>query len=127
MVTKAIKIGLAAVAVAAAAGLGWYGWNASQTSDLGSSADIVSEQAFAFADCKARMFDGSPAIAVGFTQPLDRGQDFAKLVKASEGERSDQAKPLEARWVLGDNPRVLYLPYVTPNRKYYLSLSADLA
>ena len=127
MVTKAIKMGLAAVAVAAAAGLGWYGWNSSQTPGLSSSTDIVSEQAFAFADCKARMFDGSPAIAVSFTQALDRGQDFAKLVKASEGDRADQAKPLEARWVLADNPRVLYLPYVTPERKYHLSLSADLA
>ena len=131
MVTKTIKMGLAAVAVAAAAGLGWYGWNASQSSDVGSSADIGSEQAFAFVDCKARMFDGSPAIAVSFTQALERRQDFAKLVKASEGamkgERADQAKPLEARWVLGDNPRVLYLPYVTPERKYYLNLSADVA
>ncbi|MDD5030876.1 MAG: MG2 domain-containing protein, partial [Rhodoferax sp.] len=124
---KAIKVGLTALVVAVAGGVGWYGWQSGSQPELASSADIGSEQAFALADCKARMFDGSPAIAVSFTQALDRSQDFAKLVKASEGERADQAKPLEARWVLGDNPRVLYLPYVTPDRKYYLNLSADLA
>ena len=44
---------------------------------------------------------------------------------ASEG--AADAKPIEARWVLGDNPRVLYLPYVTPERKYQIKLDANLA
>jgi hypothetical protein len=41
-----------------------------------------------------------------FTQPLARSQDFGKLVKASEGATNEASKPLEARWVLGDNPRI---------------------
>lgn len=132
--TTAIKFGLAALAVAGAAAGGWFGWQAWQgrgANELGSSAEIGGEQAaFAFSECKARMFDGSPAIAVSFTQALDRRQDFGALLKASEGAKDgkpEDAKPLEARWVLGDNPRVLYLPYVTPERKYRVTLNAGLA
>ncbi len=89
-----------------------------------SRVEVGSAQPFALAECKARLFDGAPAIAVMFTQPLARSQDFAKLVKASEG---DGAKPMDARWVLGDNPRMLYLPYVTPERNYRIELAATLA
>jgi len=121
-VTKMAVAAVAAVALVAASVLGWQRWQQRQTPELGSAAEIGSEQAFAFGDCKARMFDGSPAIAISFTQALDRRQDFAKLLTASEGD-----KPLEARWVLGDNPRVLYLPYVTPEHTYSITLSAELA
>ena len=125
MAAKTVKTALAAVAVVAALALAWWGWrHAHQGTDLGSTAEIGAEQAFAFSDCKSRMFDGSPAIAVSFTQALSRNQDFGKLLTATEG---DGAKPIEARWVLGDNPRVLYLPYVTPERKYAISLGADIA
>ncbi|MDP1900449.1 MAG: alpha-2-macroglobulin [Rubrivivax sp.] len=135
MTTKTAKMAVAAAAVVAAAALGaWALWQSrQQVAELGSSAGIGTEQAFALVDCKARMFDGAPAIAVSFTQALQRGQDFGKLVAASEGPKADpaapaeQARPLQARWVLGDNPRVLYLPYVTPERKYHVTLSADLS
>ena len=123
------KLGLAALLLAllTSAALAWIWWQKQQAGELGSRAEIGSEQAFAFSECRSRMFDGSPAIAVMFTQPLDRRQDFGALLKASEGEQGAGAKPLDGRWVLGDNPRVLYLPYVTPERKYHLALSAELA
>ena len=125
MAAKTVKMGLAAVTVVAASALAWWGWqHTHQGDELGSKAEIGTEQAFAFSDCKSRMFDGSPAIAVNFTQPLSRSQDFGKLLTATEG---DGGKPIEARWVLGDNPRVLYLPYVTPERKYAINLTADIA
>ncbi len=95
------------------------------------------------------MFDGSPAIAISFTQPLDRKQDFGALVQATEGPLPDTdtdtdkahrrgnaaadtsasaaARPLDARWVLGDNPRVLYLPYATPERQYRIAMHAGIA
>lgn len=95
-----------------------------------SRATLGETEAFALAGCKARLFDGAPAVAVMFTQPLARSQDFDKLFKAREGTEGQQpaeAKPVESRWVLGDNPRVLYLPYVTPARQYHVELAADVA
>jgi uncharacterized protein YfaS (alpha-2-macroglobulin family) len=83
--------------------------------------------AFALADCRSRLFDGSPAVAVMFTQPLKRSQDWAKLVQASEGEVAAGATPVPSRWVLGENPRVLYLPNATPERTYRVSVGGGLS
>ncbi|MFG6414407.1 alpha-2-macroglobulin [Roseateles sp. DC23W] len=138
------KAAAAAVVVAGAAVAGYFGWQHFKQPGLPSSAEVGAEEAaFAFSECKARLFDGSPAIAVMFTQALDPRQDFGKLLTASEGDapqRRDDGgadpnskpaeasfKPLAARWVLGDNPRVLYLPFVTPDRSYRLTMNADLA
>lgn len=130
MAAKIVKLGLAALVLAGAAGGAWWSWERwgpGSGSEIGATAEIGGEQTFAFGDCKPRMFDGSPAIAISFTQPLARGQDFGKLFAASEGEKAAEAKPLAARWVLGDNPRVLYLPYVTPDRTYHVKLDAAIA
>ncbi|MDI1258487.1 alpha-2-macroglobulin [Aquabacterium sp.] len=95
-----------------------------------SSVAVNDPQEFTLADCKPRMLDGSPAVAVMFTQPLARSQDFSRSIKAferAEGESEDEARPLKGRWVLGDNPRVLYLPYALPAKLYRIELTADVA
>ncbi|RZI97852.1 MAG: hypothetical protein EOP39_27560, partial [Rubrivivax sp.] len=70
------KAVMALVGVGVAAGAGWWAWQKQPGSALPSSAEIGGEQAaFALLDCKARLFDGSPAIALSFTQPLDAKQD----------------------------------------------------
>ncbi len=144
MASSIVKAAAAAVVVAGVAVAAYFGWQHFKTPGLPSSAEVGAEEAaFAFSECKARLFDGSPAIAVMFTQALDPRQDFGKLLTASEGDapqRRDDGgvdpkgkpadasfKPLAARWVLGDNPRVLYLPYVTPDRSYRLTMNAELA
>ena len=143
MASKIVQAAGAAVLVGAAAAAGWWGWQRAQAPSLPSSAEVGSAQAFALTECKARLFDGSPAIAVVFTQPLDTRQDFAQLLSATEGDapvassneanspkippKDSSFKPLAARWVLGDNPRVLYLPYVTPDRSYRIAMTAGLA
>lgn len=129
----------ALVGVVAVLGGGWWASQKLGQPALPSSAEIGGEQAaFALLDCKARLFDGSPAIALSFTQPLDSKQDFGALVSAQEGaaptttdgkkEPAPDAsfKPLAARWVLGDNPRVLYLPFVTPDRSFRFAFNAQL-
>jgi uncharacterized protein YfaS (alpha-2-macroglobulin family) len=134
------KAVLGVVGAAAVIGGGWWASQKLGAPSQPSSADVGGEStAFALLDCKPRLFDGAPAIAVSFTQPLDGKQDFAALVTALEGgapsgegaEKKAPAdntfKPLAARWVLGDNPRVLYLPFVTPDRSYRISLKPDLA
>ena len=140
MASSIVKAAAAAVAVAGAAVAGYFAWQHNQAPSLPSSAEIGAESAFAFTECKARLFDGSPAIAVVFTQPLNPKQDFGALLTASEGDapkaKDDGSKtppadasfkPLAARWVLADNPRVLYLPYVTPDRSYRVALKAAIA
>ncbi len=145
MASRLLQAAVAAVVVAGAAAAGWWGWQRAQQPGMASSAEIGAEEAgFAFSECKARLFDGSPAIAVMFTQALDRKQDFNALLTAAEGTPGPKAdpndpsskagpadpasfKPLAGRWVLGDNPRVLYLPYVTPDRAYRITMNAALA
>ncbi|MFG6449366.1 alpha-2-macroglobulin [Roseateles sp. BYS180W] len=126
---KGLKaVGALGVAAALLAG-GWWGWKQGPGQVTGEGEE-GSAAAFALVDCKPRMFDGAPALAVSFTQPLARDQDFARLLSASESgpdERPEQAQPLAGRWVLGDNPRVLYLPYVKPERKFRVKLDAALA
>ena len=143
MASKLVQGAITAVVVAGAAAAGW--WATHRAPAMPSSAEIGAEEAaFAFSECKARLLDGSPAIAVMFTQALDRRQDFSTLLTAAEGTPGTKAdpndpstkakpadpasfKPLAARWVLGDNPRVLYLPFATPDRAYRITMNAGLA
>ncbi|HEY1132835.1 MAG TPA: alpha-2-macroglobulin [Roseateles sp.] len=133
---------LGLVGAGVVAGAGWWAWQRNAGPGLPSSAEIGGEQAaFALMDCKPRLLDGSPAIALSFTQPLDPRQDFGALVTALEGAAPTKSesdgkttpapdasfKPLAARWVLGDNPRVLYLPFATPDRSFRMALKPDLA
>ncbi len=144
MASKLVQGALAAVVVVGAVAAGGW-WYTHRAPALPSSAEVGAEEAaFSFSECKARLLDGSPAIAVMFTQALDRRQDFGTLLSAAEGTPGQKAnpddpsskatpadpasfKPLAARWVLGDNPRVLYLPYATPDRAYRITMNAGLA
>ncbi|MFT7722310.1 MAG: alpha-2-macroglobulin [Roseateles sp.] len=144
MASRRVQGAVAAVVAAGAAAAGGW-WFTQRAPALPSSAEIGGEEAaFAFTECKPRLLDGSPAIAVMFTQALDRRQDFGALLSAAEAppgrpaDPDDPAspaapadpasfKPLAARWVLGDNPRVLYLPFATPDRAYRITMNAGLA
>ena len=112
--------GAAALATAALVGL-------VALRQLGPSAPSVAtldpNEPFALVECKARSFDGSPAIAAVFTQPLNRKQNWAQLVQTTLGA---DAKPHENRWLLSDNPRVLILPHVGPNQTFRMQFNAKL-
>ena len=89
-------------------------------------ATIGEPAAFGLAECKAKLFDGSPAVAVMFNQPLARAAEWGRYVKAFEGDKRESAKPVKGNWVLGDNPRVLYLPFVTPDRTFHIEVDAQI-
>lgn len=91
-------------------------------SRLNVAADASAPAAFSLVDCQSRVLDGSPAVAVTFTQPLARLQDFKRLLQAKDAD-----KPVSERWVLTDNPRVLMLANATPERQYDVQISADLS
>lgn len=145
MNSRVKTIGVAAVALLVmAAGLGWWYTQSGGTSNR---PDAGSAQAFALAGCKPHLFDGTPAVALMFTQPLSRSQDWGRLLKVSlvvdsevfpnnrpgqkaappAGAPDPSSTPVEGRWVLGNNPRVLYLPYVTPERNYRIEMTEALA
>ncbi len=137
--TPRLKSALAAAALAVFAIAGVLVWQRQQETALPSSVDVGLATPFALADCRARLFDGAPAVAVTFTQPLARSQDWKDVASAFEGDaapaRSDASgeaggktamRPVEARWVLSDNPRVLVLPYVAPDRLFRVDLGAAL-
>jgi len=88
----------------------------------GSSAAIGAEASFELVGCKPRLLDGTPAIAIDFTRPLDPKQDFGKLLHAT-----DDGQAVAARWVLGDNPRVLWLPFAKPDHEFAITLDGALA
>lgn len=121
-----LTVALAALLLVVAA-IGFFGWSRhGQPADAPNRGEIGSAQPFAMAECKARLFDGAPAVAVMFTQPLARAQDWSRLAKAAEGEDAAKAVSLQPRWIVGDNPRMLVLPFVTPDRTYRIELAAGL-
>ncbi len=45
----------------------------------------------------------------------------------TEDKAADKTQSVNTAWVLGDNPRTLYLPHVTPGHRYRVTLKAELA
>lgn len=172
-------VAILAVVVAIAAGLGWWAGRGGAPSASGKAAAAVqpspiqSDHAtqsrpqppasaqpaaatvgqadpFAVLDCQAREYNDTLALAVTFTQPVDRkagldsflnvvdtgavkasedGQDAAAASKASvvaAGAAAAQGRPVQGAWVVGDNPRMVYFPYVQPQRSYAVRLRAAL-
>lgn len=122
-VSPAVSITAAAAVVSAAL---WGGWQLLHRMQPAAPTEGSTEP-FAWVDCKPRLLDGAPAVAVMFTQPLARGQNWSTLIQASEGEKAESATTVPARWVLGDNPRMLFLPNATPDRTYHLKLSEGIS
>jgi hypothetical protein len=144
MATKTGRNVLLAIFVAAAVAAGVYGvWKhvsaLRPAPDRGEFQPVSGE--LTVLDCRSRLFDESPAIAVAFSHALERKQGFDRLLTVSDHgpaqpEREDgkpaPAKPVEGRpvggnWVVGDNPRILYFPYVTPQRSYRVEIRAGVA
>jgi hypothetical protein len=121
MIVLPTKILAVLVATTAALAL-WIGVQG----EVSALAETGTSEPFAWVDCKPRLLDGTPAVAVMFTQPLARSQDWGKLVKASEGDQPETATPVSPRWVLGDNPRMLFLPNVTPDRTYRITMAEGM-
>jgi len=141
--------------VLAAVGMGawWAGKQAGRQDDVPPAVEPAgAADPFALLSCTTRVFDESLALAVTFSQPLDRRQSLGRLLRvvdsgpapsADEGEGSDAARGRTARqpqpagampegavvkgdWTIGDNPRVAYFPYIRPNRQYAVGVSAEV-
>jgi uncharacterized protein YfaS (alpha-2-macroglobulin family) len=146
---RTAAVAVACGVVVAAAGAAWW-WNGSRSGDDGGTATVVEgatgSDTFVALDCKARLFDESPALAVTFSQPVDRRQRFDNHLQVSDlgafsAADADTAavsgKPVatdevgagnlaKGSWVVGDNPRVVYFPAIQPQRKYKIGISSGL-
>lgn len=115
------------------------------------TAQVGQADPFAALTCQPRQYNDTLALAVTFTQPLDRTADLSRFlqvrdlgvaakaegdeetaskaggpVKVSPGDSSGRGNELKNSWVVGENPRVAYFPYVKPARRYSIKIAADL-
>ncbi|WP_157271030.1 alpha-2-macroglobulin family protein [Azohydromonas aeria] len=108
---------------------------------------------FSALDCKPRLLDDRPALAVVFSQPVDRRQNFNDALRvvdlgpaAADGEARERGaeqptasapgappagsapneKLLQGAWVVGDNPRLVYFPFIQPQRRFRIEVGAEL-
>ncbi len=71
-----IGLGALALAVVVAAGMSWW-WYGQQPQDEADATGV----AFELADVAQREFEGSPALALSFTLPLDAGTDYGPYLQ----------------------------------------------
>ena len=155
----------AAVVIAGAVALGWWAGRSGQpdrtpgltaiqsptpaasgrAAPPAADASVGQSDPFAALDCRARQYNDTLALAVTFTQPLDRKADLSAYLHVADagaaplpedaapadaaapvqhGDGATKGKPLPGAWVVGDNPRVAYFPYVQPQRLYGVRLAA---
>ena len=111
---------------------------------------------FTLVDAAERDLDGSPALALTFSEPLDSTRNYDGFIRvlrlpqetaATNQEDAEEnhdkeaqapavqagpvdtsgAVPVEGAWVVGSNPRMLYFPHIIPQSRYAVLVNAQLA
>ncbi len=120
---RRIGAAIAAIAIAALAGLGWAtrGKPAGAPPSEDSAAAAASEQV-RVVNVAERSLDRAPALALTFSTPLGRDRRVDAFIKVTTA----QGQPAAGAWVLGDNPRILYFPHVKPESTYEVRVLAGL-
>ena len=66
-------------------------------------------------------YDNAPALQVNFSRPIKRKQDLEQLIRVDmEGARQSGG------WIISDDNRRLYYPYVQPEQVYDIQFSSEL-
>ncbi|WP_082887444.1 alpha-2-macroglobulin family protein [Bordetella ansorpii] len=132
-----------------------------QPAPLPASAMVGQADPFSALGCQEREYGDAPALAVTFTQPVDRRANLDSFLEVIEtgtannevqaeaaaqaadaaaagsnasaepgavksGDPGVKGKTAQGRWVVGDNPRVVFFPYVQPQKSYTVRLRAGL-
>ena len=145
-----VVAGIAVVAVAA--GAAWW-WTQHRGGATGGGAESGADPnaPFVVAECKPRLMDDQPALAVVFTQPVERTQSLGEYLRvvdlgpvSGEKESSTEEKAaakgapksadgttpegniVQGNWTVGDNPRIVYFPYIQAQRKFRIEVQAGL-
>ena len=93
---------------------------------------------FVVAQCVARLMDDSPSLVLMFSQPLDRKQNLDTAIKVTDfgavpapdkagSANATAGKLLKTHWIVGDNPRAAYAPYVPPQHRFKVEVQTALA
>ncbi|QEK92447.1 alpha-2-macroglobulin family protein [Achromobacter insolitus] len=117
---------------------------------LPASAVVGAADPFAALSCQPRQYNDTLALAVTFTQPVDAKANLDGFLQVTDtgtatdrdtesaatngdqpasvrpGDSAPKGKILKGNWVVGDNPRMVYFPYVQPQRSYAISVRAGL-
>lgn len=152
---KVKRGGLAAAAVVLVALAAFLVWHFSGTRPGGAAPTALADPdaPFTALECKPRLFDDRPALAVVFTQPVDGKQNLNEALRvvdlgpaAADGDTQERGaeqpaasapgtppagsapagKLLQGAWVVGDNPRIAYFPYVQPQRRFHIEVADTL-
>ncbi|WP_298232272.1 alpha-2-macroglobulin [uncultured Azohydromonas sp.] len=140
------------VVLAVLAAAAWW-WNQGRQSSTVGTALADPDAPFTALDCKPRLLDDRPALAIVFSQPLDRRQGFGHALRVvdlgpadADGEVKERGaeqpaasapgappagsapneKLLQGAWVVGDNPRLLYFPFIQPQRRFRIEVADGL-
>jgi uncharacterized protein YfaS (alpha-2-macroglobulin family) len=130
----------------------WW-WFAQRPGSAPPAALADPDAPFTALDCKPRLLDDRPALAVVFSQPVDRRQDLGQALRvvdlgpaAADGEAQERGqeqpaasapgtppagsapkgKLLQGAWVVGDNPRLVYFPFIQPQRRFRIEVGEAL-
>lgn len=148
-----VLAGLGAVAAVVAAG--WFYATHKGGTNLPGSAPTDAQDPnapFVALACSPRLLDDRPALAVTFSQPVDRDQTLSAYMKVVDlgpisgaaepsteaarssgaprtpaGERAVEGKILQGSWTLLDNPRVAYFPFIQPQRRFRIEVQPGIA
>ena len=120
---------------------------------LPAAAQVGQADPFAALTCQPRQYNDALALAVTFTQPVDAKAELDAFLQVTDtgaasgqadedsesaaqpgdqpasvrpGDPAPKGKIVKGNWVVGDNPRVVYFPYVQPQRSYAVTLRAGL-
>jgi uncharacterized protein YfaS (alpha-2-macroglobulin family) len=113
---------------------------------------VAIDAPFKALQCQARQFNGTLALAVTFGQAVSRKADLlrwmsvldagqldsnkhdpsrpAQPVAAQDGEWPTSlravGKPVDGSWVVGDDARTVYFPYISAQRRYLVRFDAGM-
>lgn len=80
-------------------------------------------EGFGLASARAAQHEGSPALALEFSQPLVGSQAFDGLITVTD----DKGAPVAGSWSLDEDGTTLYFPYVQADRSYAVRIKGELA
>ncbi|HCW19518.1 MAG TPA: alpha-2-macroglobulin, partial [Achromobacter sp.] len=117
------------------------------------SATVGSADPFAALTCQPRQYNDALSLSVTFTQPVDGKANLDSFLQVTDigaisgkedqdsessaspndqpasvkpGDSAPKGKIVKGNWIVGDNPRMVYFPYVQPQRKYAITVRSGL-
>jgi len=69
----------------------------------------------------------STAVPTTAVSPAVAAKPVKGAAQAKAANKEEKTKAVDTRWIVGDNPRTIYLPHVQPGKRYRIALKAEVA